>query len=512
MKRITIFIALLIIISACTKQYSRPEDFQFKNGETQYNMQIEAYLQNLHDLENEIISLKKEIDSIFIPGLPIADDQQKREIYRVWHKFIVTNQILYDIRTMGDSLMNPPEGSDPYGFLIFYTAHIQAYDLSLHLIRQANKNSLYNVLLNEEITDRDLPAGLFDQIKLNVLHVSDMSGMEDGFDLYGYLKNRQAFNPSIDLVAGAMKLIEQKYQNYSDVLKSRSLIMLTQNGADIVSKKLKKTFFPLKESFLRTLSETRLTRRKTALITPLQCDTILQNSQPGDIVLQRQEWYMTNYGIPGFWSHAALYLGSYKQLIDYAADPAVTDYYRQTDSSYSDFDTYMKNKYPDSWQLYKKGDAENQPFVYLEAIAKGVTFNTAEHSIGHCDYAAVFRPKLSRALIVKAVERAIAKHGKPYDYDFDFRKNSALVCSGLIYQAYQKDADFAGLNFTTSKVAGNIVMPPNLIAEKYQNDKARVKELELIIFYDSNDERAFRSTEEEFIKLQKRPEWHLWFE
>ena len=92
------------------------------------------------------------------------------------------------------------------------------------------------------------------------------------------------------------------------------------------------------------------------------------------------------------------------------------------------------------------------------------------------------------------------------------RRNSALVCSGLIYQAYQKDSDFAGLNFTTSKVAGNIVMPPNLIAEKYVNDKKNIEELELIIFYDSNDKTAFRSSEDEFIKLQKRPEWHLWFD
>jgi hypothetical protein len=512
MKRIIVLTALSIIFSACTRHLGRLDDFQLSDKEAVYDLEIEAYLQNLHDLESEIISLKKEIDSILIPGLPIADDQQKRDIYRVWHKFIVTNQILYDIRTMGDSLMNPREGSDPYGFLIFYTAHIQAYDLSLHLIRQANKNSLYDVLLNEEIPESKLPSGLFDQIKLNVLHVSDMSGMEDGFDLYGYLKNRHAFNYSIDLVAVAMKLIEQKYQNYSDVLKSRSLIMLTQNGADIVNKKLKKAFLPMKESFLRNLSETRMTRRKIALITPMQCDTILQNSEPGDIVLQRQEWYMTNYGIPGFWSHAALYLGSYKQLLDYAADPAVTDYYRQSDSTYSDFDSYMKNKYHDSWELYKKGDAENEPFVYLEAIAKGVTLNTANNSIGHCDYAAVLRTKLPKALRVKAIERAFAQHGKPYDYDFDFRKNSALVCSGLIFQAYQKDADFAGLNFTTGKIAGKIVMPPNLIADKYQNDKAKVKELELIIFYDSNDETAFRSTEDEFIKLQKRPEWHLWFD
>ncbi len=221
---------------------------------------------------------------------------------------------------------------------------------------------------------------------------------------------------------------------------------------------------------------------------------------------------MTNYGIPGFWSHAALYLGSCRELLDFASDPNVTEYYLRTDSSYTDFDSYMKNKYADSWELYKKGDTDNKPYIYLEAIAEGVTLNTAEHSIGHCDYAAVLRPKLPKKLIVKAVERAFAKHGKPYDYDFDFRKNSALVCSGLIYQAYQKDSEFAGLNFTTANIAGNIVMPPNLIAEKYQNDKAKVKELDLIIFYDSNDQTAFRSTEEEFIKLQKRPEWHLWFE
>jgi hypothetical protein len=511
MKNILTGIALFIIISACTRHFGKPEDFRMDGKDTTYDLATETYLQNLYDLENEMIILKNEIDSAFNADLQIADDQQKRDIYRVWHKFIVTSQFLYDIRTMGDSLMNAPEGSDPYGFLIFYTAHIQAYDLSLHLIRQANKNSLYDVLLNEEISERKLPAGLFDQIKLNVLHVSELSGMEDGYDLYSYLKGQNAFDREISLVSLAMDMIELKYRVYSAVVKSRSLVMLSKNGADIVGKKMKKAFFPLKESFLRTLSETRMTRRKIALITPMQCDTILQNSLPGDIVLQRQEWYMTNYGIPGFWSHAALYLGSCQQLLDYASDPAVTDYYRQSDSTYLDFDTYMSNKYPDSWKLYKKGDAESEPLVYLEAIAEGVTLNTAKNSIGHCDYAAVLRPRLPKELIVKAVERAFARHGKPYDYDFDFRKNSALVCSGLIYQAYQKDADFAGLNFTTGKIAGKIVMPPNLIADKYRNERSGTNELELIIFYDSDDKKAFISTENQFINLQKRHEWHLWF-
>jgi len=59
MKRIIVLTALTIILSACTRQLGRLDDFQLSDKEAVYDLEIEAYLQNLNDLENEIISLKK---------------------------------------------------------------------------------------------------------------------------------------------------------------------------------------------------------------------------------------------------------------------------------------------------------------------------------------------------------------------------------------------------------------------------------------------------------------------
>jgi hypothetical protein len=45
------------------------------------------------------------------------------------------------------------------------------------------------------------------------------------------------------------------------------------------------------------------------LISKAQAEELLGSMQPGDLVVARQNWFLSNVGLPGFWKHAELYVG-----------------------------------------------------------------------------------------------------------------------------------------------------------------------------------------------------------
>ena len=60
---------------------------------------------------------------------------------------------------------------------------------------------------------------------------------------------------------------------------------------------------------------------------------------PGDIVVVRQNWFISNIGLPGFWPHAELYLGTVAELQRYFdEDPAVVKWRAFMDKYYPDGD------------------------------------------------------------------------------------------------------------------------------------------------------------------------------
>jgi hypothetical protein len=138
---------------------------------------------------------------------------------------------------------------------------------------------------------------------------------------------------------------------------------------------------------------------------------VLELLQPGDVVVTRHDDALSNWFLPGFWPHAALYLGASAE-----------------------------------------SGGEHR---FLEAKKDGVRIRPAAETLA-VDSLLVLRPPLSEPERAQAVDRALTHLGKPYDFLFDFRTADRLVCTELVYRGYQ---GIGGVEFQLKEVGGRRCLP-----------------------------------------------------
>jgi len=222
----------------------------------------------------------------------------------------------------------------------------------------------------------------------------------------------------------------------------------------------------------------RQPREGQSLITPPQVRRLREMLRPGDILVERRNWFLSNAFLPGFWPHAALYTGSAADLrrMGLDQDPRVRPH----------------------WEKFVRHDDAGHPLVIIEAVSEGVIFASLEHSIGGGDAAAVMRPRLPPERIREAIARAFSHAGKPYDFEFDFFSSDKLVCTELVFRAYDGDLDFPLV-----KVLGRKTMPALELVRKCCLEHGKpAAQLEFVAFIDG-DERRGTSAFKDFSAFQK---------
>ena len=135
-------------------------------------------------------------------------------------------------------------------------------------------------------------------------------------------------------------------------------------------------------------------------------DEIRSKLMPGDVFVTRHDDAVSNLFLPGFWPHAALWLGA------------------------DDFDI-------------------------LEAKKDGVLLRHIEETL-EVDAFVVLRPKLADVLVSEALERARTHSGKLYDFIFDFSTSDRLVCTEVVYRGFHGIGE---IDFTLEDVAGRFCLP-----------------------------------------------------
>ncbi|MGB0774384.1 MAG: YiiX/YebB-like N1pC/P60 family cysteine hydrolase [Akkermansiaceae bacterium] len=134
-------------------------------------------------------------------------------------------------------------------------------------------------------------------------------------------------------------------------------------------------------------------------------NALLPMLRAGDVFITRHDDALSNLFLPGFWPHAALYIG--------------TDEERKG-----------------AGVVWSKSDGRClKPFHFLEAKKDGVLFRSIHETL-QVDAFMVLRPTLELPHIGEVLSRALTHEGKLYDFLFDFRKADRLACTEVVYRSF----------------------------------------------------------------------------
>jgi hypothetical protein len=105
---------------------------------------------------------------------------------------------------------------------------------------------------------------------------------------------------------------------------------------------------------------------------------------------------------------------------------------------------------------------------------------------------------MGQAAIADAVARAMRQFGKPYDFDFDFFSADRLVCTELVYKAYQ-----GPIEFELQEIMGRETLPAVAILQKWSDERGRSDaQLEYVCFLDSHEDEGVARPGNEARRLE----------
>lgn len=175
-------------------------------------------------------------------------------------------------------------------------------------------------------------------------------------------------------------------------------------------------------------------------------EQLLGTLQAGDVLLEKTPFRLTDKLIPGYWGHAAVWIGTEKELRELGIwdHPLVSRYH----------------------------DEIRQGHNVVEALRSGVEINPLEQFM-NIDSIGVLRKQAIRPEErAKVILLALRQVGKPYDFNFDVESKERVYCSKLVYLTY------SGVDWHTKKSLGRTTFTPDDVASR-----AIAGDFNLMLFY-----------------------------
>ncbi len=372
------------------------------------------------------------------------------------------------------------------------------------LIGLVGGRGLAQTLFDEAQPELGLPSGTFAALRSRLARSRDHSYVIVGGEWYEqWIREHLGGDDGGRALA---TLVARTLARAREMLGADSAANTMLNKLEVLKSVAFATWFPVQRDVAEWLGDTRLVSEGVRLVRDEQIVELGRFVTPGDILLERRNWYLSNIGLPGFWPHAALYAGSQTEIAGALdGDPEVR-------ARFGTFSEHLARAHPAAWAALGERDEAGHARRVLEAVSEGVVAATLEHTCA-ADYVAALRPRLPPVEIARAIERACSFYGRPYDFAFDFATDDALVCSELVAKSFEPETDDGpGLRLPFESVAGKRVVSPTQIAGLYATERNMpVRQLDFVYFLDGIEQtgRAVVSNAEAFAGSARRPKWDL---
>ena len=332
---------------------------------------------------------------------------------------------------------SPSPEHRPANFLVAYAGALVLVDAARFLRESFLHRPAIRAKLNEPEPHFGIPADTFETIQRSLtspVHVWHLYHAREYFaereQSLRDLARGSGLEPLLELIDGLQHRLQVSPLRY---LRSRARVRAAEFALGVRRDLLSRALYGLQKSVSRLISCVSVSPGHRPSLPEHVRGELCALLQPGDVLVTRKEHALTNYFLPGYWPHAALYLGTPEQLQQRGlAEHA--------------------NLRP-RWRRLLDCDGQ-QPQRVLEALKDGVWLRSVGCPFSS-DAIAVLRPQLPDEAVAAALARGVFHEGKPYDFDFDFTRSDRLVCTEVVYRSYE---GINGVRFQLTRRAGRLTL------------------------------------------------------
>ena len=303
-------------------------------------------------------------------------------------------------------------------FLLAFGAALTLYAKSLKLIQAYEREPLIRKKLNEPDSRFELEPGFFEEL---------LCGYSSPWNYRNLVKaawfwrtHRRGIQKLAKAGPGDWQRQVELIRHQRGLVRKRLLLVLAcrlrydwRAFGRTMLHPVHNARYSVQSQIARACAELRTTLHYEPALKPELVARLHSRLRPGDVLLTRAEKKVTSAILPGFWAHAALFIGGAARLESFgiAVQPIVAKH-----SSY-----------------VLKQDAGNG--CVIEAISPRVQVNSLEAALC-ADHVVVLRPKVGTDELRAGVAEAFQHLDKPYDFEFDFNVSTRIVCTELIYRCF----------------------------------------------------------------------------